>query len=59
LERKSGLKVGDLILSLAGRDVEDLDSWQVEQLLSGAESTSLNVEWQVGKGRKVAPLKLR
>jgi hypothetical protein len=59
LERKSGLKVGDLILALAGRDVEDLDSWQVEQLLSGAESTSLNVEWQVGKGRKVAPLKLR
>ncbi len=59
LERKAGLKVGDLILALAGRDSEDLDSWQVEQLLSGAEGTSLNVEWQVGKGRKVAPLKLR
>ncbi len=59
LERKSGLKVGDLILALGGRDSEDLDSWQVEQLLSGAEGASLSLEWQVGKGRKVAPLKVR
>ena len=57
--RKAGLKVGDTVMSLDSKSVDEMDTWEVEQRLAGVYGDSVAVEWKTGKkSSKIAPMKL-
>jgi hypothetical protein len=57
--RKAGLEMGMTVLSLDSKSVDEMDTWEVEQRLSGFYGDSVAVEWKTGKkSSKIAPLKL-
>ena len=57
--RKAGLEIGATVLSLDSKSVDDMDTWEVEQRLSGVYGETVAVEWKTGKkSSKIAPIKL-
>jgi len=55
-----GLKPGSVVTRVNGVESDDLDLWQVEQLLSGASGLEVTVQWKAPKNLlKMAPIKLR
>jgi hypothetical protein len=56
---KEGLRPGMTILSLDSKSADDMDTWEVEQRLSGVYGPKLNIEWKTGKKTsKIGPLAL-
>lgn len=54
---KSGLNEGTAIQDIDGKPAEDLDSWEVEQRLSGVYGDKVTLSWERKKGELVvAPL---
>jgi hypothetical protein len=56
--RKLGLKPGMEILHVDAKPASELDIWQVEQILSGAEGSSVTLQWSVKGGVKMARFEL-
>jgi hypothetical protein len=65
--RKAGLKEGMTILTLDGKSTDDMDTWEVEQRLSGVYGDTVAVEWETGRTKvglhvvkksKIAPISL-
>lgn len=55
-----GLRAGMEIQEINGKPVEDLDLWEVEQLLAGRDGDRVILKWKsAGRTSKLAELKLR
>ncbi|OFZ18014.1 MAG: hypothetical protein A2X94_04500 [Bdellovibrionales bacterium GWB1_55_8] len=53
---KAGLKVGMELTQVNSRPADELDQWEIEQILSGAHGEQVTFRWDTASGTKIAPL---
>jgi C-terminal processing protease CtpA/Prc len=56
---KAGLKTGVRVTEVDSIPIEELDQWQLDQRLAGANGPEITLQWVAKGTRQLAPLRVK